>query len=113
MNEAINIAEKIGYPVLIKAAYGGGGKGIRVVKNNEDLKKQFNIAKLEYKSYFDKDELYIEKFIESPKHIEFQILADEYGNIVHLGERDCSMQRNKQKVLEECPSVYLSKKQRY
>jgi len=113
VNEAINIAKQIGYPVLIKATYGGGGKGIRLAKNNEDLKKQFNIAKLEAKNCFDKDELYIEKFIESPKHIEFQILADEYGNVVHLGERDCSMQRNKQKVLEECPSVCLSKKLRY
>lgn len=112
VDEAKSIAEKVGYPVLLKATYGGGGKGIRVATNGEELLKQFKISKLEAKNCFDRDDIFIEKYIESPKHIEFQMLADEYGNVVHLGERECSMQINKQKVLEECPSSWLSQELR-
>lgn len=111
-NHALNIAKSIGYPIMIKAAAGGGGKGIRVVRNDEEFKKGYNTAKAESLACFNDDTLYIEKFIENPRHIEFQILADEYGNIVHLGERECSLQRKNQKVLEEAPSSILSEKLR-
>lgn len=109
---ALNIAENIGYPVMIKAAAGGGGKGIRIAFNDEEFKKGYNTAKSEALACFGDDTLYIEKFIEKPRHIEFQILADEYGNIVHLGERECSLQRKNQKVLEEAPSSVLTDKLR-
>lgn len=111
-NHALNIAKSIGYPIMIKAAAGGGRKGIRVVRNDEEFKKGYNTAKAESLACFNDDTLYIEKFIENPRHIEFQILADEYGNIVHLGERECSLQRKNQKVLEEAPSSILSEKLR-
>ncbi|WP_442971211.1 ATP-binding protein, partial [Romboutsia sp. 13368] len=87
--------------LMIKAAAGGGGKGIRIVRDVKDFKHNYEAAKLESKACFGEDRVYIEKYIENPKHIEFQILADEYGNIIHLGERECSLQRNNQKVLEE------------
>ncbi len=109
---ALNIAKNIGYPVMIKAAAGGGGKGIRIAFNDEEFKKGYNTAKSEALACFCDDTLYIEKFIEKPRHIEFQILADEYGNIVHLGERECSLQRKNQKVLEEAPSSVLTDKLR-
>lgn len=109
---ALNIAKNIGYPVMIKAAAGGGGKGIRIAFNNEEFKKGYNTAKAESLACFGDDTLYIEKFIEKPRHIEFQILADEYGNVVHLGERECSLQRKNQKVLEEAPSSVLTEKLR-
>ncbi|WP_024614540.1 acetyl-CoA carboxylase biotin carboxylase subunit [Clostridium sp. Ade.TY] len=109
---ALNIAKNIGYPVMIKAAAGGGGKGIRIAFNNEEFKKGYNTAKAESLACFGDDTLYIEKFIEKPRHIEFQILADEYGNVVHLGERECSLQRKNQKVLEEAPSSILTEKLR-
>ena len=105
---ALELARNIGFPLMIKAAAGGGGKGIRIVRNIKEFKHNFEAAKLESKACFGEDKVYIEKFIENPRHIEFQILADEYGNIVHLGERECSMQRNNQKVLEEAPSVFLN-----
>lgn len=108
VEDALIWANKIGYPVLIKASFGGGGKGIRIANNDEELRKQFNISKLESKRCFGRDELYFEKYIKNAKHIEFQIAADKYGNIIYLGERDCSMQRNKQKVIEESPSTILS-----
>lgn len=101
-------AEEIGYPVMIKAALGGGGKGIRIVHCKNDLENAYLTAKTEAKVNFGDDTIYIEKFIENPRHIEFQILGDEYGNIVHLGERDCTVQRRNQKVLEEAPSTILS-----
>lgn len=107
-NKALELAEKIGYPIMIKAAAGGGGKGIRVAFNEEEFLKGFKTAKAEAKACFGDDTLYLEKFIQKPKHIEFQILADEYGNIIHLGERECSMQRKNQKVLEEAPSNVLT-----
>lgn len=105
---AVSIADEIGYPVMIKASAGGGGKGIRIAYNEEEFKKGYKTAKAEAKACFGDDTLYIEKFIEKPRHIEFQILADDYGNVVHLGERECSLQRKNQKVLEEAPSTFLS-----
>ena len=107
-NQALEIAEGIGYPIMIKAAAGGGGKGIRVAFNEEEFLMGFKTAKAEAKACFGDDTLYLEKFIQRPKHIEFQILADEHGNIVHLYERECSMQRKNQKVLEEAPSNVLT-----
>jgi acetyl-CoA carboxylase biotin carboxylase subunit len=112
IEKALTIANEIKYPVVIKAALGGGGKGIRVVNNDEELKKQYYICKLEAKKCFQNEEIYIEKFLEAAKHIEFQIIADNYGNAIYLPERDCSMQRNHQKVLEESPSTVLSKELR-
>ena len=106
--EALKYAEKIGYPVLLKASAGGGGKGIRKVEKPEEMEDAFNLVKQEAKAAFKDDEIYIEKFIVNPRHVEIQILADEYGNVVHLGERDCSIQRRNQKVLEESPSIILN-----
>ena len=97
-------ALKIGYPLIIKASSGGGGKGMKVVNNENILIEQFELAKAEAKVNFGNDEVYIEKFLENPKHIEFQIFADKYGNVIHLGERDCSMQRRHQKIIEEAPA---------
>ncbi|TGY43407.1 acetyl-CoA carboxylase biotin carboxylase subunit [Clostridium sartagoforme] len=101
-------AEKIGYPVMVKAALGGGGKGIRIVHSKEELENAFFTAKSEAMANFGDDTIYMEKFIVNPRHIEFQILGDEHGNIVHLGERDCTVQRRNQKVLEEAPSSIIS-----
>ena len=98
--QALEIAKEIGFPVIIKAALGGGGKGIRIVREESEFKHNFEAAKLEAQACFSDDRMYIEKFIEKPRHIEFQILADEFNNIIHLGERECSLQRNNQKVLE-------------
>ncbi len=108
IDEAIELAEKIGYPVMLKASSGGGGRGIRIVERKEDLEMHYKSASLEAMSCFADDNLYMEKFIQSPKHIEFQILADDFGNVFHLGERDCSVQRRGQKLLEEAPSPALS-----
>lgn len=101
-------AMEIGYPVLIKASAGGGGKGMRVVHNESDLENSLRTAQSEAMSSFGDDSVFIEKYIQSPRHIEFQILADESGNVVHLGERECSMQRRHQKLIEESPSVIIS-----
>lgn len=106
--DGINIAGEIGYPVMIKASSGGGGRGMRIVRREEEFKALFGICQQESRTAFNDDALYIEKFIENPRHIEFQILGDEYGNIIHLGERDCTLQRRNQKVLEESPSLMLS-----
>ena len=112
LKQAILVCEDIGYPVLLKAAAGGGGKGIRLVNSFEELEKNYNIVKQEAKNSFNDDEIYIEKYIKEPRHIEIQILADEHGNIVHLGERDCSIQRNHQKIIEETPSTIVDEKLR-
>ena len=112
LSNAILVAEKIGYPVMLKATAGGGGKGIRIINNEEELKKNYEIVKQESKVSFGDDSIYIEKFIKNPRHIEIQILADEYGNIVHLGERDCTIQRKHQKVIEETPSIVIDEKLR-
>lgn len=109
VDEGLLIADKIGYPVIIKASSGGGGKGMRVAANSDEFKKYFLMCQAESKSAFGDDSLYIEKYIESPKHIEFQILADNKGNTVFVGERDCSIQRKHQKVIEEAPSIKLDK----
>lgn len=108
IEEAYVEAKEIGYPVMVKAALGGGGKGIRIVHKEEELENAYFTAKSEAKINFGDDTIYIEKFIENPRHIEFQILGDEHGNVVHLGERDCTIQRRNQKVLEEAPSIILS-----
>ncbi|ADL53797.1 acetyl-CoA carboxylase biotin carboxylase subunit [Clostridium cellulovorans] len=109
---ALEIAKEIGFPVMVKAASGGGGKGIKIVYKEEDLASSYNTAKAESKANFGDDTMYIEKYIEKPKHIEIQILGDDYGNVVHLGERDCSVQRKNQKVIEEAPSTVLSEETR-
>lgn len=102
--KAKKMADDMGYPVMIKASSGGGGKGMRISRGPEDFEENFQTAQMESVSNFDDDAMYIEKYIESPRHIEFQILGDPYGNVIHLGERDCSIQRRHQKVLEESPS---------
>lgn len=107
-DHALNIANEIGYPVMVKASAGGGGKGIRIVRCEEEFKLAYNTAKAEAKACFGDDRIYIEKFVEKPRHIEFQILADEYNNVIHLGERECSLQRKNQKVLEEAPCTFLN-----
>lgn len=106
------LAREIGYPVIIKAALGGGGKGMRVAYSEEEFAQSFQTAQKESQMAFGDDTMYIEHFMEEPRHIEFQILADSYGNVVHLGERDCSIQRNHQKMIEEAPSAALSSKLR-
>lgn len=108
LDTALETAEKIGYPVMVKASAGGGGRGMRVVQNPADLKNALVTAKSEAQAAFGNDEMYMEKYLEEPRHIEFQILGDMHGGIVHLGERDCSIQRRNQKVIEEAPSVALT-----
>jgi len=108
VEEAIRCAEKIGYPLIIKASGGGGGKGMRIVRDRAGLKSSFEIAKNEARMAFNNDEVYMEKYIEHARHIEFQIIADNHGNAVHLGERDCSIQRRHQKLVEESPSMFLT-----
>ena len=112
VQEAIKIANQIGYPVMLKASSGGGGKGIRVAYQEEELIKSYELVKQEAKISFNDDAIYLEKFVENPRHVEIQILADEKGNCIYLGERDCSVQRRNQKVLEETPSPILSDKLR-
>lgn len=102
------VAEEIGYPVLIKASAGGGGKGMRVAQNAKELRKSIQAAQNEAQASFGNSEVYLEKYVEEPRHIEFQILGDKHGNIVHLGERDCSLQRRHQKLLEESPSSAIT-----
>lgn len=111
-DDALKIAHKMGYPVIIKASAGGGGKGMRVVHNDASLIKNFHAARTEAEMAFSDPNVYLEKYIENPRHIEFQILADEHGNVIHLGERDCSLQRRHQKLVEEAPSPALHEKLR-
>jgi acetyl-CoA carboxylase, biotin carboxylase subunit len=106
------IAKKIGYPVIIKASGGGGGRGMRIVREEKDLEQSINMTKLEAKTAFNNDMVYMEKFLENPRHIEIQVLSDGQGHAVYLGERDCSMQRRHQKVLEEAPAVGITSKMR-
>ncbi|MBO8125882.1 MAG: acetyl-CoA carboxylase biotin carboxylase subunit [Firmicutes bacterium] len=105
---AIKCAQEIGYPVIVKASAGGGGKGMRIAYDDEDLARALRMARNEAEAAFGNPEVYLEKFIENPRHIEFQIICDEHGNGVHLGERDCSLQRRHQKVLEEAPAVGIT-----
>jgi len=106
--EGLKVAEKIGYPVMIKATAGGGGRGMRLVRSPLEFTKSFRAAQGEAEAAFGNKGVYLEKFIERPRHIEFQVLADNYGNVIHLGERDCSIQRRNQKLLEEAPSPALN-----
>ena len=110
--EAIELAEKIKYPVILKASAGGGGRGIRIAYSKEELEKSYDIVKQEAKISFGDDSIYLETFIENPRHVEIQILADEHGNCIHLGERDCSIQRRNQKIIEETPSMAINDKTR-
>lgn len=110
--EVIKIAKKIGYPVIIKAVSGGGGRGMRVVHHEDELLNALDITRSEALAGFGNAAVYMEKYLTTPRHIEIQILADEYGNVIHLGERDCSMQRRHQKVIEEAPAVGISEKLR-
>ena len=110
--EAIKVALRIGYHVILKASSGGGGKGIRIAYNEKELVKFYDLVRQEAKISFNDDSIYIEKFIENPRHIEVQVMADEHGNVIHLGERDCTVQRNNQKMLEETPSGVITDKLR-
>lgn len=106
-NAGIKTADKIGYPVIIKASSGGGGKGMRIVSKREEFETNFANAQRESEHAFGDNTMYVEKYIESPRHVEFQILADKYGNVIHLGERDCSIQRRHQKLIEESPCIAI------
>jgi acetyl-CoA carboxylase, biotin carboxylase subunit len=110
--EAIEVAERVGYPVLIKAAAGGGGKGMKLAYSRSEMSESLSLARNEARAHFGNDAVYIEKYLSHPRHIEIQVLADSHGNVVHLGERDCSLQRRHQKVLEEAPSPALNAAQR-
>ncbi len=110
--DAMRIADEVGYPVLVKAAAGGGGKGMKVANGRAEMAQALSLARAEAKANFGNDEVYIEKYLSHPRHIEMQILADSHGNVIHLGERDCSLQRRHQKLLEEAPSPALNAEQR-
>jgi acetyl-CoA carboxylase biotin carboxylase subunit len=112
LHEAKSIAEEIGYPIMIKSTNGGGGRGIKIVKNQNELKKNLKLAKTEAEQSFGNGDVYIEKYIDNPRHIEIQIIGDRFGNVVHLGERECSIQRRNQKIIEECPSPAISDNER-
>jgi acetyl-CoA carboxylase biotin carboxylase subunit len=109
IDKAVKLADEMGYPVLIKAAGGGGGRGMKVARSKGEFVEAYETARRESGIAFGNDTVYLEKYLENPRHIEFQVIADKYGNAVHLGERDCSMQRRNQKVWEEAPSTVLSR----
>lgn len=109
---ALSEAERITYPVILKAAGGGGGRGMRIVRNPSEMQKHFTSAQMEAKNFFADPRIFVEKYLENPHHIEIQILADRFGNVIHLGERDCSIQRRHQKVIEIAPSLILNEKKR-
>ncbi|MEL6356794.1 MAG: biotin carboxylase N-terminal domain-containing protein, partial [Bacteroidota bacterium] len=106
--EGLKMAKEIGYPVIIKATAGGGGKGMRIIWSEDEFEKNWDSAKMEAKASFGNDGIYMEKFIEEPRHIEFQIVGDQFGKVIHLSERDCSIQRRHQKLVEECPSPFMT-----
>ena len=110
--EVKEFAEKVGYPIILKATAGGGGKGMRIVRSDEDVETNMQICQTEAQNFFGNPDVYAEKYLENPRHIEVQILADQYGNVVHLGERDCSIQRRHQKLLEEAPSPAINEETR-
>jgi acetyl-CoA carboxylase biotin carboxylase subunit len=111
-DEAIELAKEIGFPIIIKAAAGGGGRGMRIVRREEELATNLELAQTEALAAFKNGSVYIERYIERPRHIEIQVLADEYGNCIHLGERECTIQRRHQKLLEEAPSPVITLEQR-
>jgi len=110
--EALEMANKVGYPVLVKAVYGGGGKGMRIAKDENEIHRTLELAALEAEASFGSRQIYVEKFLPRARHIEFQLLADKSGNVIHLGERECSLQRRYQKLMEEAPSLFVSEKLR-
>ncbi len=110
--EVKDFAQKAGYPIILKATAGGGGKGMRVVRSDDEVETNFNLCQSEAQNFFGNPDVYAEKFLENPRHIEVQIIGDQYGNVVHLGERDCSIQRRHQKLLEEAPSPAIDEKTR-
>ncbi len=110
--EVIDFAHKVGYPIILKATAGGGGKGMRVVRSDEEMESNFNLCRQEAENFFGNPDVYAEKFLENPRHIEVQILGDSFGNVIHLGERDCSIQRRHQKLLEEAPSPAIDEETR-
>ncbi|MEI7441034.1 MAG: acetyl-CoA carboxylase biotin carboxylase subunit [bacterium] len=112
VEDALSISKDIGFPVLLKASNGGGGRGMRIVRSEDELKRAFESAQSESKAAFGSGDIFVEKFVEKPRHIEIQILADRYGNVIHLGERECSLQRRHQKVIEEAPSMHLDEELR-
>jgi acetyl-CoA carboxylase biotin carboxylase subunit len=112
IEKAIEVAKGIGYPVIVKASGGGGGKGMRIANTEAELRESLTISKVEAMAAFGNPELYIEKYLMRPRHIEFQILADDFGNYIHLGERECSIQRNYQKLIEESPSIIMDEELR-
>ena len=112
IEKGLEIAEAIGYPVIVKAAFGGGGKGMRIVEAKNEFAEMFTLAQKEAEGAFGNGTMYIEKYIRNPRHIEVQILADKFGNVIHLGERDCSIQRKHQKMIEESPSPAIDEKLR-
>ncbi|HOV42900.1 MAG TPA: biotin carboxylase N-terminal domain-containing protein, partial [Syntrophothermus lipocalidus] len=112
LRQALELANEIGYPVLIKAASGGGGRGMRLAHNPKDMEKALATAQAEAQAAFGDGSVYIEKYIEEPRHIEIQVLGDEQGDLVYLGERDCSIQRRNQKLLEEAPSIFINEETR-
>lgn len=112
LSDAIDIAEEIGYPVMIKATAGGGGKGMRIAHDRNELERFFTVARNEAESAFGNPEVYLEKYIEEPHHVEIQVFGDQYGNVIHIGERDCSIQRRHQKLIEESPSPIVDEELR-
>jgi acetyl-CoA carboxylase biotin carboxylase subunit len=112
LDDALHYAKSIGFPVLLKASNGGGGRGMRIVRSEEELKRAFESAQSESKAAFGSTDIFVEKFVEKPRHIEIQVLADRYGNTIHLGERECSLQRRHQKIIEEAPSMHLDEELR-
>lgn len=112
-DHALGLAREIGYPIMMKATAGGGGKGMRLVWEESELEKAYNSAKTEAAAAFKNDGLYMEKFVEEPRHIEIQVAGDQYGTVCHLGERDCSIQRRHQKLVEESPSPFMTEELRY
>ena len=112
VKEAKEVADSIGYPIMLKAASGGGGRGMRIVRSNEELASSYDLVRAEAQAAFSDPDIYMEKFVENPKHIEIQVMADRHGSVIHLGDRECSIQRRHQKLIEEAPSISISEKTR-
>ena len=110
--EVLEFGNKAGYPIILKATAGGGGKGMRIVRSDDEVETNLSLCQQEAHNFFGNPDVYAEKFLENPRHIEVQILADSFGNVIHLGERDCSIQRRHQKLLEEAPSPAIDEETR-